>query len=446
MKPDERPCFSEIVTHLKNPNTPSSSLSFNDAVYHQQTSQASESFAKSKTSSIALKRKTSDTVALIEGDAAEAKEVIVGDEEYVEMYGKDNGDEESIIFTNGSSFVVTPSSSPKSISLLISDTSSITFDANTLSLTLDDEALVLGNTSSAAPPPPLPPSSSSHPESSLQDAIPPRRKKRSLTIASRESLPIVSEEKEEKDEKGEKEESFSTTETDLLDSILTYFQEKSTDSSEKSEKSTQPRHGDGDADFVAVQMKEIETTYRSGSIASSSSSSSLMMTSTLRRDHTHSLRAVQQQSTSDNNSEPNMESPSEKRLLSSPYEKVIYDECPSSPNVVISFNSGEKVRPADRLFNFSRNRSQTAREISIQGREGRGGGRGGGEVGSKSAATSAAVTKRGREEEGRGSVVSLPIERCEEVEGGGWKMKVRDRFFSYSAGDYVKMHPAPRQQ
>ena len=203
---------------------------------------------------------------------------------------------------------------------------------------------------------------------------------------------------------------------DLLDSIIHCLQER-TEGDEK------------DTDFLAVQMKELETTYKTGNEALQ-----LSMMSSLPNSHTYSSR---RRSKTERGSKfaPSMESLVEVATSSGPYQQIsIYDECHTTSKTMVTSNTGGK-ETRTRKFSFSRKCSQA-----------------GGEGGTWTKATGKVreshhvgacvdISERGRVGATRGSVVSMPGGR--EESGGGWRERVRDRFFSYSAGDYVKMHPAP---
>lgn len=90
----------------------------------------------------------------------------------------------------------------------------------------------------------------------------------------------------------------------------------------------------------------------------------------------------------------------------------IYEECPTTPNVTISFKTGEKVTPLDSIFSKATQNGKYTKENHK---------------------TSKVENTNGKK---RVSIASVPHNRA--VNGGQ-----RTRFLSYTVGDYVKMNPAP---
>ena len=340
-----------------------------------------------------------------------------GDEEYVEMTCNGASNDGVLIVANGSVAGANggEASNPAYLNVTMSDEVGKTTETPNIREMTDRQSLVLSNRSATA----APSLSSSPPEG---ENFPSNQKESAHTTdLSKGNTPTeVGEDEDASNERG------------LLDSIISYFQEKSTSGSQESlldEKT--------DTDFLAVQMKEIETTYRSRSVTTPS-----RMTSSLHHNHTHSPRRQSTTERASSKFTPLVESADE--TPSSPYQRItIYDECPTTPNVTISFKTGECITPADTIFDFT---TKTSKATG-------GGGRRQQHVkdGAKnsrqrptSEATRVEVGERGRIGGSRSSVASMPGGRSVET-GGGWREKMRERFFSYSAGDYVKMHPAPHR-
>lgn len=91
----------------------------------------------------------------------------------------------------------------------------------------------------------------------------------------------------------------------------------------------------------------------------------------------------------------------------------IYEECPTTPHVTISFKTGEKVTPSDTI---SSKTTQKWKKYTLLNHE------------------ASRLENNGKK---RVSTASVPEDRV--VNGGSQ----RTRFLSYTVGDYVKMNPAP---
>ena len=337
-----------------------------------------------------------------------------GDEEYVEMTCNGASNDGVLIVANGSVAGANggEASNPAYLNVTMSDEVGKTTETPNIREMADRQSLILSNRSATA----APSLSSSPPEG---ENFPSNQKESAHTTdLSKGNTPTeVGEDEDASNERG------------LLDSIISYFQEKSTSGSQESlldEKT--------DTDFLAVQMKEIETTYRSRSVTTPS-----RMTSSLHHNHTHSPRRQSTTERASSKFTPLVESADE--TPSSPYQRItIYDECPTTPNVTISFKTGECITPADTIFDFTSktsggggSRQQHVKDGAKNGRQR-----------PTSEGTRVEVGERGRIGGSRSSVASMPGGRSVET-GGGWREKMRERFFSYSAGDYVKMHPAPHR-
>ena len=394
MQPEERPTFSDIVTLLQatddpsEPNTPACSSSTSNTPH------------PSLLCSMA-KQGTTVPTSRVEMDAT--PEVVNADEEYVEMSCNESSGE-GVVLVVANSSVAANTSSPQYLNVTMSDKSgNVTKSPNDIADSPDKQPF--GDRS-------MPDLTPNNPEDSAT-------KEATLTTESqKKDTPAA--------EKGEEN-------SGLLDSIINYFQEKTTIGSQES------LDRDADTDFLTLQMKEIETTYRSRSASSPSH-----MTSSLPHSHTHHHSSRSQSTTERGSSSkfaPLVESAEE--LATSPYTRIsIYDECPTTPNVTIIFKTGERVTPADTIFSFSHDdRSQATGENARQQDT---------EVEAKNGGENknfgVDVAGRARVGGSRISVVSMPGGTREtETEGGGWRGRLRERFFSYSAGDYVKMDPAPHQ-
>ena len=214
----------------------------------------------------------------------------------------------------------------------------------------------------------------------------------------------------------------------LLGSIIEHLRDRKTSSEEN-------QGGDIDGQFLAVQMSELEST--SDKIAPTTSvmqQSSAESSMPCPRAKSHTLPSrlgstIQQVST-------NMFTTESLESLDSYYDHVdsyqyqedsfqqerIYDECPTTPNVTIVFETGEKVTPAETIFAFSPKRgSRLHREVKEPCR----------------------ASKRERGGASRGSVVSMPGVGSQV--DGRWRGRMRERFLSFTTGDYVRMHPAAPQ-
>ena len=408
MLPDERSTFSEIVTLLETRPTedtahttrPNRTSCTTDSTTTQQSDQHST-----------MKRSVTVPITRAEIHTQSATGAIA-DEEYVEMAckGKD-GHEEVLIVPNCSTATNDTDKPTKEVHKYDNVTILSGGRRTMISLPVeqtphhvvgspDKEVFILSNDRAKI----VTPSPDDPRNSETQEDGSSTTHKRSSSLSPGQAS------REDEQETGNCE-----SENGLLDSIIHYLQEKTTEGEET----------ETDSDFLAVQMRELETTYKSGSQSA---------TSSLHHNHTHSSR---RRSTTDRGSKftPSVESVAE--VPTSPYQHItIYDECPTTPNVTVSFSTGERVTPAETVFSFSCKRSQTDR----------GSGRGGMQSGwSHREGVHVGICERGREGTSRGSVVSMPGGMRES--GGGWRerVRVRERFFSYSAGDYVKMHPAPQQ-
>lgn len=94
----------------------------------------------------------------------------------------------------------------------------------------------------------------------------------------------------------------------------------------------------------------------------------------------------------------------------------IYEECPTTPNVTISFKTGEKVTPLDTLSSKTTQKWKKSTKELLLNHE-----------------ASRLENNNGKK---RVSIASVPENRA--VNGGQ-----RTRFLSYTVGDYVRMNPAP---
>ena len=402
MQPEERPAFSDIVTLLQATPT-------DDPSEPNRPARTSSSTTNTPHPSLLCSVAKQGTTVPTSRVASDAKpEISNADEEYVEMSCNESSGQGVVLIVAGNSSVAANTSSPQYLNVTMSNESgNVSKSPNNSADTPDKQPF--GDRSIPAPTP-------NNPEDSSSCAA----KEATLTTECiKKDTPAA--------EKGEEN-------SGLLDSIINYFQEKTIGSQESLDRDT-------DTDFLTTQMKEIETTYRSRSVSSPS-----YMTSSLPHSHTHHQSSRSQSTTErglPSKFAPLVESAEE--LATSPYTRIsIYDECPTTPNVTITFKTGERVTPAETIFSFSRdNSSQATGENARQQQDTKVEAKNGGE----SKHPGVDVAEKARVGGSRISVVSMPGGTREtETEGGGrWRGRMRERFFSYSAGDYVKMHPAPHQ-
>lgn len=207
----------------------------------------------------------------------------------------------------------------------------------------------------------------------------------------------------------------------LLGSIIRHIREKTTTVDSEEIPEAESGH------FVAIQMRELEC-YRATSSGNDPVKSSTLtsVSSGRHKNHTHLTR----QSIVQRGSKftPSVESiPEACDVMQS--QQSLYEECPTTPRVTISFQTGERVTPVDKLFALSSDHFERpgcsqlqtdCSELSSGNRSGKD------------------IRERERGEMKRSSMPGT----SRVMERSGWRGGMRDRFFSYSAGDYVKMHPA----
>ena len=410
MQPEERPTFSEIVTLLQANTT---EYPLNQQTHTSCTNQTPH---PSLLCSV-MKQNVTEPVTREETDLKQERNA---DEEYVEMSCNESSKDGVLIVANSSATGSSAETlSPEYLNLTKSDieTSGSIKSQDIDTDTPDKQSTVNSNRSASNTA-----STSNNCETE------------EVSSTQKEST-VATELPKEGNSAGKSEEDGKEESSGLLDSIINYFQEKTTQGSQES------LDRDVDTDFLAVQMKEIETHYRSRSV-----SSPLRTTSSLPHNHTHlssrSHSTTERALSTTSKFTPLIES-TEELSSSSPYTRIsIYDECPTTPNVTILFKTGERVTPAEKVFAFSRDNRSQVPEPSARQKDA--------EIeatkscweGTNSEEIRAKVAEKGRVGGGRSSVVSMPGGRGIETGGGGWRERLRERLFSYSAGDYVKMHPA----
>ena len=411
MEPQERPTFSEIVRLLQTSSTPTHHHPLTHIITTPSTSPPQSTLLPD------MERVSLASTIDSETESVSKYGMCINDE-YVDMTSTGAREKEALILANGS--IIASSSntntstnpSPRYFAVTILDSSGEPVEMEPSQLVLEtgsdstdhhdsQSLLILTNTFATM-----------SSESSPQDEETVKKSQTLGTIPKSDIKPqtaVVGE---------------NTPEGNgLLHSIIHYIREKITKSEESTEKD----------EFLALQMKELENSCKKDD---------LTMTSSLHHSHhTHPLRqsAAQQRT----KFAPSVETVAE--VPASPYQHVtIYDECPTTPHVTIAFKTGETVIPVDTIFSFSHKNSTAvgSRRCAINYND-----RGGVATIRERDVVGVCVGEGEREvdntDKKRCSVVSMPAPGGES--SLGWRERMRERFSSYSAGDYVKMKPAPRK-
>lgn len=411
MEPNERPAFSQIVTLLESGTDNTQSPHTSSTITHPPAIK----------SNILEEDKVPSADSKIEDISFTAH--CLHDDEYVDMTlnAKEREKDGMIVVTNCSlasedSSVSEPATSPRYFNVTILDVSGTQIEMSTSlppavsSNTTDQEddgAIILTNASASRSVESL--------QNDYETTINSTNDLQTVTRASKAAMRVQNDEKMAINgaQKSQTLPRASTSdvraidydilseEKGLLFSITNYFRQKTKFSEESCKQ-------DSDSEFIAIQMRELENSYKSAD--------DIATTSSLHHSHTHSSR---QSSTQGSMLEPCMESVAE--VPESPVR--IYDECPSTPHVTIAFKTGEKVTPTDTIFAFFPNHKTKVHDHGME--------------------TVVRTVDREGDEDKRCSIASLPGGRSQGR--GGWREKMRERFFSYSVGDYVKMNPAPHK-
>ena len=398
LEPDERPTFSRLVALLREPTDFSPS--------HQLQANISPSQTPSHTPTVRKQRSKGIGTGCKTGPSA--------DGEYVDMTCCHDDTDNVLVVENcciETKNAETPKVTPKYFNITILDSNGAPISMN----------------------------STPHEEAEQHNINIHRDNNETLTFANRSAATVATQEKGEDEGEDENKASMLTAATDkalasnsatteendggLLSSIIRHIREKAVTTNSEEVARTDSGH------FVALQMSELES-YRSPTSRDPANSSSVSSTPSVvhvHKNHTPSSRHSVVQRAS--KFTPSVESVPEACDLMSSHQSL-YEECPTTPRVTIAFNTGERVTPVDKIFALSSDHLERAGCHSHTHCRDSGS--------SGSGKTGRDVCERERGERKRSSMPG----GSRMMESSRWRGGMRDRFFSYSAGDYVKMHPA----